>query len=216
MRKFLGAVRFLSVALSLIGNGWGAAIDCCCDLECTFHVPFVGLVKETYNGCQTFEDEMFLMCNEEIICRTQFLHYALFYKSYTGQCDFKNLDDDCESESLLGADHPGLDILRQFRDEELSKSDNGRKLINVYYTYGDVLIKAFEENPAIEVFAAEILEKTIERLYTALGSEDKLLTNEIATDIEILIDELNMVVANPGLKKTLKQIKRDMKKGTLF
>ena len=86
----------------------------------------------------------------------------------------------------------------------------------VYYKYGDVLIEAFEENPGIEVFATELLEKTITRLYTALGSEERLLTDEIAADIDILIDELDAVVASPELKKTFKQMKRDIRRGTPF
>jgi len=78
------------------------------------------------------------------------------------------------------------------------------------------LIKAFDANPALEVFAIEILEKTIERLLTAPGSDEELLTDDIAADIEILADELDMVVVNPGLKKTLRYIKGDMKRGKLF
>ena len=116
----------------------------------------------------------------------------------------------------MGGDEPELDILRQFRDEVLSKSESGRKLIDTYYNHGDVLIKAFEENPGIEAFATELLEKTIERLYTTLDSGEELLTDEIAADIEILAGELDAVVKRPGLKNTLKQIKGDMKKGKMF
>ena len=78
------------------------------------------------------------------------------------------------------------------------------------------MIKAFDENPSIGEFATEVLGKTITRLYEALGSEEEVLTDEIVADIEILIDELDAVVASPELKKTMKQIKRDMRKGTLF
>ena len=54
------------------------------------------------------------------------------------------------------------------------------------------------------------------RLLTAPGSDEELLTDDIAADIEILADELDMVVVNPGLKKTLRYIKGDMKRGKLF
>ncbi len=43
-----------------------------------------------------------------------------------------------------------------------------------------------------------------------------LLTDEISTDIDILIAELDAAVARPALKKTMKQIKREIRKGTLF
>ena len=136
-----------------------------------------------------------------------------YYKS-EGTCTVEEVE--CPIDFMLGEEDELLDILRQFRDEVLSKSEKGEKLIKAYYNYGDVLIKAFEANPAIEVFAREILEKTIERLLTASGGEQKLLTDEIAADIEILADELDAAVKSPGLKKTLRQIKRDVREGKLF
>ncbi len=52
-----------------------------------------------------------------------------------GICDMSLVDDACESETLLGFDHPGLDVLRQFRDQVLSKSEKGRRLTEAYYEY---------------------------------------------------------------------------------
>ena len=53
-------------------------------------------------------------------------------------------------------------------------------------------------------------------MYTALDSDEELFDDDIAADIEILADELDAVVESPGLKKTLRQIKGDMKKGKMF
>ena len=141
------------------------------------------------------------------------LNYVWYYKS-EGSCTVEEVE--CPIDFMLGAEDEVLDILRQFRDEVLSKSEKGGKLIDAYYKYGDLLIKAFEANPALEVFATEILEKTIERLLIASGSDEALLTDEIAADIDILADELDAVVKSPGLKKTLRQIKGDMRRGKLF
>jgi len=116
----------------------------------------------------------------------------------------------------LGADEAGLGILRSFRDEVLSKNEKGRKLIDIYYKHGNDLIKAFNENPVLKEFAKELLEKTIKRLNTTLGSEEELLSEEIADDIEVLAEELNAVVENPEFKKTLKQIKQDVNSRTLW
>ena len=231
-RKCLVIILFLSVALLFTGNVW-ATIECCCKpLTCTFvpwfgpSVPVIGIPFKDVpiNECYYFEDEKSWMCEERLICIAEidaedplwYLKYKLGEIRVDGICDINLSDDDCESESLLGADHPGLDILRQFRDEVLSKSEKGIKLIDAYYKYGDLLIKAFEANPALEIFAIEILEKTIERLLTAPDSDEELLTDDIAADIEILADELDMVVVNPGLKKTLRHIKGDMKRGKMF
>jgi hypothetical protein len=117
----------------------------------------------------------------------------------------------------LGTNEAGLEILRSFRDELLSRNEKGRKLIDAYYNHASDLIKAFNENPALLMFAQELIEKTIERLlYTTIANEKELLNEEIADDIEVLAEELDVVVDNPELKKTLKQIKQDVNNRTLF
>jgi len=233
--KSLLIALFLIAALSFTGSAW-ASVECCCEpLKCIF-VPWGGdpdpedlegscpnCIVLPVNDCYYWEDNQSWMCQERLICWAEFYasKHAWKFLAYQqlvieGICDLNLSDDECESESLLGDDHPGLDILREFRDEVLTRSENGRRLTKAYYKYRNVLIETFEKNPGIEVFATEILVKTIERLAKALGSDEKLLTDEISADIDILIDELDAVVASPELKKTMKQIKRDMRKGTLF
>lgn len=214
-RGLLLVVLFLCVALSFTASSW-AAKQCCCTMTCNFTDLLGSPQKLNVNTC--WDLDAVFACEEEIICISEMIGNIeiWIYKNFEGAgCDIEE-EEDCSLEFILGADDPGLDSLRQFRDEVLSTSEKGRKLTEAYYKYGDVLIEAFEENPGIENFATEILEKMIEQLQTALGSEEELLTDEIADDIEILIDELDAVIASPGLKKTLKQIKREMKKGTLF
>jgi hypothetical protein len=232
--KSLLIALFLIAALSFANSAW--AVECCCKpLKCIF-VPWFGdpdpedLTKScpnclvmTVNDCYSWQDDQAWMCDEDLICWSEFAaseHAPLFllYPNLVieGLCDLSLEDDDCEIESLLGDDHPQLDILREFRDEVLGGSEKGKGLIAAYYEHRDVLIEAFEKNPGIEAFATEILVKTIERLEKTLGSEEKLLTDEISTDIDILIAELDAAVASPELKKTMKQIKRAIRKGTLF
>ncbi len=227
-KKSLLTALFLIAALSCNGTAW-ATVECCCQpIGCHFpptllRGPFAEPKDFVIDDCYFWEDGEEWKCSEQLICLSElqamdpiwWISYSARALEIDGSCEL-NLSDDCESEDLLGADHPGLDILRQFRDEVLARSVKGSRLIRAYYRYGDVLIEAFEENPAIEVFATELLEKTIERLVETLGSNEELLSDEISADIDILIDELDAVVESPPLKKTLRQIKRDMRKGTLF
>jgi len=242
-RKFLMIVLCLSVVLPFSSVGWTDDDDddlefqCCCYVNCCYKykyetVPGTWVWAESWGDfsenpqCNKSDIFMEKLCESDLkatwVCleganevrSTLFISTKRFhYDHHTGECV---LEAECSSEDLLGFDDPRLDILRQFRDEVLDNSENGKKLMDVYYKYGSELIDAFDENPGIGEFATEVLEKTITRLYEALGSEERLLTDEIAADIEILIDELDAVVASPELKKTMKQIKRDMKKGTLF
>ena len=239
-RKIFMMVLFLSVALLFVCNSWGDDIEyeCCCEVECcylynTYTDPFtlVETCGTQFKKCVPYEVLLEELCeggfqaqltcidnrleNMDIVKKVRPDILFFEYNRYIGSCVLES-NASCSSESLLGGDEPELDILRQFRDEVLSKSESGKKLIDTYYNHGDVLIKAFEENPGIEAFATELLEKTIERLYTALENGEELLTDEIAADIEILADELDAVVKSPGLKSALKQIKGDMKKGKVF
>ncbi len=78
------------------------------------------------------------------------------------------------------------------------------------------MIKVFEENPGIEIFATALLEKTIELLQENLYTEEESGADAVADDIEVLAEELDMIVENPGLKSILKQIKLDVNNRTLL
>jgi len=243
-KKLLTAAMILGLTLSFTSSGWAedeTDIHCCCDVLCYYQFivddswgkPEVFTMS--FSECNLIEDGILFsakdlceapyylvtFCNDRLDrVRAELeqtvigeLNYVWYYKS-EGSCVVEEVE--CPIDFMLGEEDEVLDILRQFRDEVLSKSEKGGKLIDAYYKYGDLLIKAFEANPALEVFATEIVEKTIERLLTASGSDEELLTDEIAADIDIFADELDAVVKNPGLKKTLKQIKGDMRRGKLF
>lgn len=243
-KRLLVVAMVLGLTLSFTCSGWAedeTDIHCCCDALCYYNFTIKGpwqpaeVFTMSFYECNIVEDiglfsakdiceaPLYLIkfCNdrlgraraeleETVIGELQSMWY---YKS-EGSCVVEEVE--CPIDFMLGEEDEALDILRQFRDEVLGKSEKGGKLIEAYYNHGDVLIQAFEANPAIEVFARDILEKTIERLLTASGGEQKLLTDEIAADIEILADELDVVVKSPGLKKTLRQIKGDVKEGKLF
>ena len=156
-KKLLVIVLLLGVSLSFTCNSRGAEIECCCDLVCTFNVPFIGIVNQPYKGCQNFQDADSLQCNEQVICSTQFLLYALFYQGHTGVCDI-NLTDDCSIDFLLDADDPRLDLLRQFRDEVLSHTPEGQELIDRYYELSPALVQAMKEDEAFKEYVQETLD----------------------------------------------------------
>ena len=154
MRKnILVMVLLLGVALPFASTSRGAEIECCCDIVCIFELGG----NQTYNGCQTFQNEGAIQCNEEIICKTQFWWLALFYKSHTGVCDI-NLTDDRSIDFLLDADDPRLDLLRQFRDEVLSQTPEGQELIDLYYELSPALVQAMQEDEAFKEYVQETLD----------------------------------------------------------
>jgi hypothetical protein len=59
---------------------------------------------------------------------------------------------------VLGADNPGLENLRDFRDSRLAKSSVGRKAILVYYNNADSINAALERSPALRAMTRRVLE----------------------------------------------------------
>lgn len=230
LKKISLIMLLLAGVLSCSGTA-RATVECCCDpLTCTFNptdaAAFFGAQprKVPINDCYYWDDEKSWQCDERLVCIAEIsaeeplfaIKYDLENIIVDGQCDLSLSDDACESEYVLGNDHAGLDTLRQFRDEVLVKSARGKRLIRAYYRYKDELIEAFAEDPALMLFTAEILERTIARLQKTLGGDQELYADDITADIEILIEELDGIIKNPQLKKVMQQIKRDLKTKTLF
>jgi len=61
--------------------------------------------------------------------------------------------DRCVATYLLGQKHPHISILRQFRDNILSQTPEGRELIKLYYLWSPVIVKAMEQD---EEFKEEV------------------------------------------------------------
>jgi hypothetical protein len=123
----------------------------------------------------------------------------------------------CSVMYLLGEDDPGLDILRQFRDEVLSASEAGRRITDIYYEYSDIIIEIFEENPALKSHAAKLLDNIIPVIHAALdsGSKIPLLTDEVSADASVLIDEIDAVMASP-LKEALTTLENKIREEGLI
>jgi len=64
----------------------------------------------------------------------------------------------CAASYLLGPDNPGLDTLRQLRDEYMAGSEAGRTMITVYYDRSDDIIEICEKSPAVKWFLIRTLE----------------------------------------------------------
>ena len=67
-------------------------------------------------------------------------------------------DGACPAVSLLGEDNPQLDIIRQFREKVLKKSAAGRKVIDLYYKNGDIIISIFDRHPAVKKTGKNMIE----------------------------------------------------------
>jgi hypothetical protein len=108
------------------------------------------------------------------------------------------------SEAELGA-------LRQFRDARLAKSAKGARLVGLYYRHAEELTLMLERRPDI---AAQVRELVLE-LLPQIGGQNKLvLKQDMKQQLFDLIEQIR-TDASPGLKKSLRLVRKIIEKGDL-
>jgi hypothetical protein len=66
----------------------------------------------------------------------------------------------CGFSSLLGSNHPALDIFRRFRDEVLRKYALGRGLIDLYYKNQRAVFAFIEKHPGLKRCTVKLMESS--------------------------------------------------------
>jgi len=77
----------------------------------------------------------------------------------------------CAAESVLADDPESLNLLRQFRDDVLAKSEKGNALIELYYQKSPLIVELIEKDPALK-------EKCRESLKAIMPSIRKIVNNK--------------------------------------
>ncbi|MFC1591949.1 CFI-box-CTERM domain-containing protein [Thermodesulfobacteriota bacterium] len=113
-------------------------------------------------------------------------------------CAF-GVQDDCFVIDLSVPDDPRLEILRQFRDEVLSKSAAGRQLIDLYYDYSGAIIEVFNEYPSLKMHVRDLLDKAVPVVEAVLngGSLAGLLGSYIIAEADLLLEEIDALMSAP-------------------
>ena len=79
--------------------------------------------------------------------------------------------DLCAASFLLGDDHSGLNILRQFRDERIGTVKAGQTIISLYYEVSDDIIALCQKTPGVKNYLARILESLLPAINTFCREE---------------------------------------------
>ena len=87
-------------------------------------------------------------------------------QKFSLKSDGENPDNEtiCPAIILLGKQNPSLSVLRKFRDEVLSKSETGRKVVSLYYGNAEEVNALLDRNPV----AKEAAEKMLKSLLPAI------------------------------------------------
>ena len=223
----LAAWTISVTAFSVFANDLIDALPkCCCDLTCIYYKTSDRSNYYTYasgdyssGNCSVFWLFDPYNCHAEklykLVCPTSYNPFNVFdpfpLQVWSGDCNL-----DCPGVTALGAQHPGLNTLRQFRDRQLTQTAVGKKLTNLYYKYSFPLVVAFIENPSLQEHAKELLEKVIPRIDASMKGQlnGPLLDGELYAEAEMLLDEIDLVLSSP-LKKDLISLKDEAREAGL-
>ncbi len=119
--------------------------------------------------------------------------------------------DDCSIIDLTSRDDPRLEVFRTFRDEVLSASAAGSKLIELYYDYSIKIIRVFNEYPSLKMHARELLDAAVPAIQAVLngGSIKGLLSSQGAVDADILVEEIDALMQAP-LREDLSRLSSEL------
>jgi hypothetical protein len=70
----------------------------------------------------------------------------------------------CPSQYLYGASSEEVLLLRWFRDHILRRTPEGKQIIKLYYQWSSLLLKAMEEDDALQEEVKEIVDHLVELL----------------------------------------------------
>ncbi len=96
-----------------------------------------------------------------------------------------------------GEDDNGLSILRLFRDNVMTKTTTGLKLITYYYKYSDEVIGIINSDPVLKSKASEVLTRLIAVLKNNLNQEnvgqvvEGSIADSLASEINGLLDQIS-------------------------
>ena len=100
-------------------------------------------------------------CTEDSACISAKQLGWVYLNEWTGsECSLKDKTL-CPFVYLLGPKSPELDILRQYRDEVLSKTPEGREIIRLYYKLSPAIIQAMEENEEFRKLMQEMVDSLL-------------------------------------------------------
>jgi hypothetical protein len=131
------------------------------DNDCDGETDAADQTCQDFSTCTDEDDDGF--CAEEDDCDDTDMFVNTEVEEICGDNTDNNcndmVDEDCPCPAtlLLGDDTEGLNTLRIFRDETLSKTERGKVLVDLYYLYSPVICRLLNSHPQIKKSGRESL-----------------------------------------------------------
>jgi hypothetical protein len=85
-----------------------------------------------------------------------------------GKCGTGGGGPACPAETVLQDDEESLNVLREFRDKILLKTEKGKRLVDLYYEYSPILIKLIKDKPELKAKLKQRIKTVIPGIKKAL------------------------------------------------
>ncbi len=118
----------------------------------------------------------------------------------------------CPAVDLLRSRPRGLSLLRQYRDEVMAETPDGRCLTRLYYEYASELVQIFRRNAALRTEVSALLADAVPLLEARLDGDTVLLPNALRTRTASLCSRM-LEHAGPELGQVLDSIRKRMEAG---
>ena len=155
------------------------------------------------------------------ICCYGTIYYAYFccYTDYpvcgTGADEGYCFEKKCGATGLLEDDEVKLDILRELRDTKMEGTKQGASLIDIYYEHTEEISDILLDDDGLKAITANVVAEIVEKAASLNNEEEVSIDRELVESILEIADAIN-ADASPGLKRDIKKVKREIRRGTIF
>jgi len=109
-----------------------------------------------------------------------------------------------------------LSLLRAFRDEVLSESEMGREHIFMLYNNSLEILTLLILNPSLTKGTKEVIDELLPGIQSLLEGKKMSLSRETRAHMEALLNRLEKRAVSRRLKKAIKKVRGDLRKGEIF
>ena len=142
------------------------------------------------------------LCRRKIVFEETFVAPDVNYDEIEVDEDYD--DTVCISSSILtGTSHKeDLSLLRDFRDNILTKTSPGRTLIDLYYRLGRDVLSVLDKNQLLKDRCRQLLLQALPTIQFFLSADKPIISSSLLQEINSLLSDLE-TVSPPGLKKEI-------------
>lgn len=121
----------------------------------------------------------------------------------------------CPAMVSLEGNFLGLEMLRMFKENILSKTSLGRKYINLYYEHATEIANCLLADSDLRSQSVAIINKILPKIERLMDGQHVKIESVLLSQITVFLDDLEMR-SSPTLKIDIQRLRKDLTKEKLF